>query len=313
MTDEISPIHKDVSNPVILDLERESADDQEWLELEERGSCHACCEANPRLLAAMKASGELDHEDPWGAMDARPEVAAGSSSNRAGAGILPPHPALREPSRSPSPDQIPTLTKGKGKGRAGKPEETYASRYGAAEESEHEEEEPPARSGGEESDDDEVRPPSKGGKPPGYDFGDSDDDEEEEEEEEARPARGRKSTRRVEGSSSRGSSSKPDRRRRGSSGESRYSQEEDGDVPHWGSKPPAGSPPPWNAGPARRDSMNEPDFDDEEDEEVIEVSAGDRAKYGIPPNLPMTETKLRVWKQSRASEEHRMSGGRADM
>ena len=266
----------------------------------------------------MKASGELDHEDPWGAMDARPEVAAGGSgsSNRAGgADILPPHPALREPSRSPSPDQIPTLTRGKGKGRAGKPEETYASRYGAAEESEHEEEHA-AHSGGEDSDDDEVRPPPMGSKPPGYDLGDSDDEgeDEEEEEEEARPARGRKSTRRVEGSSSRGSSSKPDRRRRGSSGESRYSQEEeDGDVPHWGSKPPAGSPPPWKAGPARRDSMDEPDFDDEEDEEVVEVSAGERAKYGIPPNLPMTETKLKIWKKSRASEEHRMSGGRADM
>ena len=257
----------------------------------------------------MKESGELAQEDPWGAMDAAPEVAAGGSKSR-----LPPvHPAFgdddgEEDGRSPSPDQLPVLTKGKGKGRASKPEETYASRYGAA--ASDSEGESAARSGrgdsdNDDDDDDEVYPPGKGknSKPPKYDFHGSDDDGDDDEDDEAQhPARGRKLTRRsTEGSIS-------------SRASSQYSVEEekDGDVPHWGSKPPPGSPPPRNPARARRNSMDAPDSDDDMDEEPIEVSPHERAKYGIPPNLPMTETKLKVWKESRSKEGNMMSGGRAE-
>ena len=121
----------------------------------------------------MKRSGALDQDDPWGAMNAVPEAAAGSSSeilsneaiamniseNEAkkrrgeGAASAVPESQPAQPaavtldeveeddyddhgaprhelghSRTPSP---PMLNK-KGKGRLDVPEETYATRYGAA-------------------------------------------------------------------------------------------------------------------------------------------------------------------------------------
>ena len=126
----------------------------------------------------MKRNGQYDLPDPWGAMNAAPEAAAGSSSE----GMLNEHsgsaassaPELKAPqprvipmdeieeaddslyglspadkarqagyatgapasfgqSRTPSP-----TPKKKGKGRAGMPEDDYASRYGAAPEPEDE-------------------------------------------------------------------------------------------------------------------------------------------------------------------------------
>ena len=145
----------DYDSPKELDIERFSADDPIWLDVEEQGSCHGCCKTPDSLLKSMRANGDLDGEDPWGALEKPAMAAAGGSRSGSsnanvhakpyGGDIVDKLPAFDEeeeeyipPTRHSSPDHLPTLTK-KGKGRAGRPEETYTSRFGPAEpDSEHE-------------------------------------------------------------------------------------------------------------------------------------------------------------------------------
>ena len=243
----------DCDSPRELNIERESEKDPIWLDHEERGSCFMCSQTPESLLHTMRLDGKLDGEDPWGALNAPPEAAAsgsGSSKPRAQAGSyggdLGQNPALgadydteEDPivpvSRPSSPDQLPTLTKGKGKSRAVKPEETYESRYGRAEPAEPDSEhEAPALSGDEK--DDEFRPPQ--GKAPEYipesesEFEDSGDDDDG-----PPPPPGRKPERHVQGNSREESP-----RGHISRSSSFYSQDED-DAPEWSAPPPGGPPP----------------------------------------------------------------------
>lgn len=198
----------------------------------------------------MRANGDLDGEDPWGALQ-KPAMAAagGSGSGSSNApthakqygGDLGGHPAYTQtyhddgeeeeyipPTRPSSPDQLPTLTK-KGKGRAGKPDETYTSRFGPVEpDSEHE---GPTHSG-DEDEEHGFRPPKD--KVPKYDIDDDDDDDGHGEE-----VRGRRTGRLVQDDSREGS-------RRARSSSSKYSRGDDGDgdgVPDYDVPPPGGPPP----------------------------------------------------------------------
>ncbi|KAG7006335.1 mitochondrial intermediate peptidase [Physcia stellaris] len=254
-------------------LEREHPNDPEWLDEDEPGYCFKCSELHPSVYAELRARGELDGDDPHGALNPKKlEPAAGGSANAAAG---PKHPAFDIPddddgehfvrTRSPSPDQIPTLTRGKGKGRASKPEETYASRHGAAEPAVPEydsdaghEDDSAVHSGDEEQD---KAPKGKG---PKYALSDDeenyDDEEEEEEEEEEEPIpRGRKVRKHGVGSSSRGSSSKSGtQRHRLRSTSSDYSHDEEDGIPDWSSQPPPGGPPPPMASGALRPPPRNP-------------------------------------------------------
>lgn len=306
----------DVGDPKELEAIRESPDDPEWLETEEVfGNCWGCSAAHPSLLAEMKAAGKLDCDDPWGAMEAPAQVAAGGSS-RAGAG-QDAHPAFRVPdidghgegfnrSRSPSPDQFPTLTRGKGKGRADRPEETYASRHGAPEpvgsdtDSEHEHEhdsDDDSRVHSGDEDDYDVKPAKS--KHPLYELSDSDEDD----------TRGRKPRKQAFGSSSRGSSSKSAPAHRARSRSSSYSQDRDHDrahVPDWSATPPPGGPPPRN--PARLDAgaaMASGALPPQPSSgPIINISPEERTKYKIPPNVAaiMTQARFDAWKEMVAKQ-----------
>lgn len=144
----------DIFWPSETDVERQP-DQQEFLEQELEGRCGNCQEASEATIAEMKANGKLDTDDPWGAMTIPAPAAAGSSSQ----GIFTVAPKTPEPEPEPpsvpfddldeepeSPEDKARLagyatgaptshapeTKKKGKGRAGMPEDTYASRYGGA-------------------------------------------------------------------------------------------------------------------------------------------------------------------------------------
>lgn len=268
----------DCTDPTDSGERRLDANHPEWTDLEEPGNCNNCSILHPSVLAEKRARGELDCDDPYGAL--KPEnlkPAAGGSANAAAG---PKHPAFNipddeedddgghfVPTRSPSPDQILTITRGKGKGRASKPEETYASRHGAAEpavpdydsDAGHEDDSPVHS--GDEDHDEGVK--SRKSKAPKYAVSDDDenyDEEEEEEEEEEEPIpRGRKVKKHVVGSSSRGSSSKSGTQRhrvRGSSSD--YSQDEEDGIPDWSSQPPPGGPPPPMASGALRPPPRNP-------------------------------------------------------
>ena len=199
----------------------------------------------------MRANGDLDGEDPWCALSKPAMAAAGGSGSGSlnanihakpyGGDLVDKLPAFDEeeeeyipPTRHSSPDQLPSLMK-KGKGRAGRPEETYTSRFGPAEPAELDSEhEGPAHSG-DEDEEHGFRPPRD--KTPKYGIDDDDDDDDEDG---ATPIRGRKPGPYLEDDSGEGS-------RRARSSSSKYSQSDDGDddgVPNWAAPPPGGPPPP---------------------------------------------------------------------
>ena len=246
----------DYDSPKELAIERFSASDPIWLDVEEQGSCHGCCKTPDSLLKTMRANGDLDGEDPWGALQ-KPAMAAAGGSGSAnvhakpyGADFVGQYPAYEDeeeeeeyipPTRASSPDQIATLKK-KGKGRAGKPEETYTSRFGPVEQdSEHE---GPTHSGDEDEEHEhEFRHP--GDKAPKYGTDDDDDDSHGEEDTAAR-IRGRRTGRVVEDDSSEGSP-KEGIRRRARSGSSEYSHggdKDDDSEPDYVAPPPGGPPAP---------------------------------------------------------------------
>ena len=252
----------DYDSPKELDIERFAANDPIWLDHEEQGSCHGCCKTPDSLLKAMRANGELDGEDPWGALD-KPVTAAAGGSGSSNAHAKPyggdlggRHPALASspydeeeeyvpPTRSSSPDQPATLTK-KGKGRAGRPEETYTSRFGPAEpvetDSEHE---GPTHSGDEDEEHVFRAPRDKAPKYGSDDDDDDDDDDSHSEEDGAVPVRGRRTGRHLEDDSSEGSP-KEGLHHRARSSSSKYSQEDDRDddsVTDYDAPPPGGPPP----------------------------------------------------------------------
>lgn len=266
----------DCTDPQESGVERQHEGDPEWLDFSQEGHCNGCSILHPRVYAERRAQGLLDGDDPHGALKAKLLPAAGGSSN-AGAGTKDPAfnvPDDEEddggrhfvPSRSPSPHQIPTITRGKGKGRASKPEETYASRHGAAEpavpeyESDAEREDESPVHSGDEGHTEGVKPgkskaPKYGSSDEEDDDEESDDGEDDDEVEEPHP-RGRKITKHAIGSGSRGSSSKSGtmgtRRHRARSSSSNYSQGEEDGPPDWSSQPPPGSPPPPMASGALR-------------------------------------------------------------
>ena len=228
----------------------------------------------------MRDRGELEGKDPWGNMNKPAAVAASGSGSNAHApvpnyaGDLSQHPALQaydveEPhvvSRPASPDQLPTITKGKGKGRVGKPEETYESRYGPAEvadpDSDHE---APVHSGNEEDDDVDLRK----SKVTRLVFEEEDETESEPEatdiEEDKNARRGRRPQRQVQDDSREGSRAPRVRKpqddakegQRARSSSSRYSQGED-NVPNW-QGPPAGEPPAGNPALGKKSKRVEED------------------------------------------------------
>lgn len=232
----------DYDSPRELDIKRVSDEEPIWIDTPERGQCHGCSQTPNSILAAMRENGELDGDDPWGAMGKPTAVAAGGSGSNAQVqahdfgGDLGKHPGLQAydeeesykiVSRPVSPDQLPTITKGKGKGRVGKPEETYESRYGPAEVAEHESDhEAPEYSGNEE--DDEVGPRKH--KATEHE---SDEDESESESEISDNEKDRRGRRLVQYDAREGS--------RARSSSSHYSQGDD-NVPNWQGPPPRGPP-----------------------------------------------------------------------
>ena len=255
----------------------------------------------------MKARGELNGDDPWGAMNAPAQVAAGGSgsskpqSNQAIAlGIpqsapqrraqanrydtdSPPHPASlgdeddgeETVSRPSSPDQPPTLTRSKGKGRAGKPEETYTSRYGAAAPADAgSDDDAPASS----SEEDEGRPP-KTYAPKNHDNSDESDDDDDDN---TRPPRGRTPARR--GRSPGNTHLRP------RSTSSNYSRGEDSGEDHDEDGIPDCSAPPPGGPPAAAKGKG------------FFISAEDRTRYCIPAELEMTQERFEAMKRRRAAE-----------
>lgn len=72
----------DFDSPTYTSVERQGSP-EEWLVVEDRGRCWGCSQTNPAVLADMKLCGELDVEDPFGALEREPPADAGSS----GAGL----------------------------------------------------------------------------------------------------------------------------------------------------------------------------------------------------------------------------------
>lgn len=70
----------DLSHPKWTDIERFDDGPEIGFEIEGVGRCHGCAEADPQTLHHMQKNGELEKPDPWGFMEAEPEVAAGASS-----------------------------------------------------------------------------------------------------------------------------------------------------------------------------------------------------------------------------------------
>ena len=70
----------DLSHPKWTDIERFDDGPEIGFEIEGFGRCHGCAEADPQTLRRMQKNGELEKPDPWGFMEAEPEVAAGASS-----------------------------------------------------------------------------------------------------------------------------------------------------------------------------------------------------------------------------------------
>ena len=125
--------YADISDPKATDSER-SKDDSEYLELEGVGSCFNCARTHPSKLAEMKSLGQLEGNDPWGAMRTPLPAAAGSSKQTRPQEAR----ALEDIAASPGPkaesigiplDEIdemddeyaPKQYQGKGKGRLGEP------------------------------------------------------------------------------------------------------------------------------------------------------------------------------------------------
>lgn len=72
-------VNIDLSHPKWTDIERFDDGPEIGFEIEGVGRCHGCAEADPQTLRRMEKNGELAKPDPWGFMEAEPEVAAGSS------------------------------------------------------------------------------------------------------------------------------------------------------------------------------------------------------------------------------------------
>ena len=317
----------DVSDPEETMVERDSLDEPEWLDVDARGFCYRCSELPPQEYHDRKAAGELDGDDPWGELSVTPAAVAGGSgskpkySQRAiASGIpdptpkkllqvddyavdLPSHPAYDDDSdeeqpaaisRPSSPDQAPTLTRAKGKGRVGQPEETYAPRYGAPEpvqaepETESEDDDAPVHSDLE----DEIRRPK--GKAPKSKAPKEEEDpsteDEDEDEVETIPRGSRKSTTTIRDQGNKSSRSAARAESNSSSSSSQSSDYEgDEDDDDYAAGPPPGNPPTEGV-------AGEPFFI---------ISPEDRAKYGIPPGHPLTERQFEAWKDRRAAEGRR--------
>ncbi|MCJ1424226.1 hypothetical protein MMC29_002113 [Sticta canariensis] len=69
-----------LSHPKWTDIERFDDGPEIGFEIEGYGRCHGCAEADPQTLRRMQKNGELEKPDPWGFMEAEPEVTAGASS-----------------------------------------------------------------------------------------------------------------------------------------------------------------------------------------------------------------------------------------
>lgn len=305
---------KDHSHPKWTDIERFDDGPELGFEIEGLGRCHGCSEADPQTLARMEKSGALAQTNPWGAMDREPDVAAGSSgagaddddqpsteaialnitnsalkdlrtgaSRSFGAGgssaaaVTAGRRAIGDlPSRSPSPEF--DTSAGKGKGRRGHDEETYASRYGA---------------GPNDSDDDEV-------------FFESDDDEPDFDAPPPHDRRGRRSP---------GRGGHPSRRSRSndtlSDDESPPHNRRDRSPPARGGPPQRRShnkdldsddesPPPGFHSDEDEDHIA--DADDDKDDKEISISASERQRLAIPLGFKVTRKSLMRFEARRAAE-----------
>lgn len=72
-------VNIDLSHPKWTDIERFDDGPEIGFEIEGIGRCHGCAEADSQTLRRMEKNGELAKPDPWGFMEAEPDVIAGSS------------------------------------------------------------------------------------------------------------------------------------------------------------------------------------------------------------------------------------------